>query len=135
MIRLLGYAGVTGNDLDFVFVIRALYVNERPFFVFLGNAGVYHQLQEYEQKIFGSLENQAAFGMPVFSSPVLPSVSFNYPKPSDSVQIPAFNFSGAASIFARPDIGVPPQEFTFGAAAHASDIHLNSNQNPNSNMD
>ncbi|KAL3363807.1 hypothetical protein AABB24_012843 [Solanum stoloniferum] len=99
------------------------------------NQGVYHQLQEYEQKIFGSLENQAAFGMPVFSSPVLPSLSFNYPKPSDSVQIPAFNFSGATSIFARPDIGVPPQEFTFGAAAHASDIHLNSNQNPNSNMD
>ncbi|KAL3332750.1 hypothetical protein AABB24_033017 [Solanum stoloniferum] len=96
--------------------------------------GVYHQLQEYEQKIFGSLENQAAFGMPVFSPPVLPSLSFNYPKPSDSVQIPAFNFSGATSIFTRPDIGVPPQEFTFGAA-HASDIHLNSNQNPNHNMD
>lgn len=106
----------------------------KPFSYFLVNAGVYHQLEAYEQKMFGSLENQPAFGMPVFSSPVLPSLSFNYPKPSDSVQIPAFNFSGATSIFARPDIGIPPQEFTFGAA-HTSDIHLSSNQNPNSNMD
>ncbi|CAN4109925.1 unnamed protein product [Withania somnifera] len=97
------------------------------------NQGVYQQLQEYEQKIFGSLENQPASFMPVFSSHV-PSLSFNYPKPSDSVQIPAFNSSGTTSIFARPVFGVPTQQFTFGAAhnqRNASESLLISNQNPN----
>ncbi|KAJ8568558.1 hypothetical protein K7X08_028091 [Anisodus acutangulus] len=40
------------------------------------NQVVYQQLEEYEQKIFGSLENQPASAMPVFSSPVS-SFSFN----------------------------------------------------------
>ncbi|KAJ8554565.1 hypothetical protein K7X08_025243 [Anisodus acutangulus] len=99
------------------------------------NQVVYQQLQEYEQKIFGSLENQPASAMPVFSSPV-PSFSFNYPKPSDTVQVPAFNDSGATSILAGPGFGVPPQEFTFGAAApnqrntSESDIAMDGSWNP-----
>lgn len=98
------------------------------------NQGVYQLVQEYEQKIFGSLENQPASVMPVFSSPV-PSFSFNYPKPSDSVQIPAFNSSGATSIFTRPVFDVPPQEFTFGASHNQRNVSENlliSKQNPNS---
>ncbi|XP_009616723.1 protein-tyrosine-phosphatase IBR5-like [Nicotiana tomentosiformis] len=98
------------------------------------NQGVHQQLQEYEQKIFGPLENPLASAVPVFSSPV-PTFSFNYPNPSDSVQVPAFNNSGATSIFARPVFNIPPQEFTFGAAHNqwnASGSHLNSNQNPTS---
>ncbi|PHT43156.1 Protein-tyrosine-phosphatase IBR5 [Capsicum baccatum] len=97
------------------------------------NQGVYQQLQEYEQKIFGSLENQPASVMPVVPSPV-PSFTFNYAKPSDSVQIPAFNSSVATSISAHPAFAVPPQEFTFGAADNQRNVLDNlliSNQNPN----
>ncbi|KAM3301525.1 hypothetical protein P3S67_016027 [Capsicum chacoense] len=97
------------------------------------NQGVYQQLQEYEQKIFGSLENQPASVMPVVPSPV-PSFTFNYAKPSDSVQIPAFNSSVATSISAHPAFAVPPQEFTFGAAHNQRNVLDNlliSNQNSN----
>ncbi|KAM3221805.1 hypothetical protein P3L10_021075 [Capsicum annuum] len=96
------------------------------------NQGVYQQLQEYEQKIFGSLENKPASVMPVVPSPV-PSFTFNYAKPSDSVQIPAFNSSVATSISAHPAFAVPPQEFTFGAAHNQRNVLDNlliSNQNP-----
>ncbi|XP_059662923.1 protein-tyrosine-phosphatase IBR5 [Cornus florida] len=66
---------------------------------------VYQQLQEYEQKIFA---------MPVLQSTGVPSFSFGFPKPNDSVPIPAFNSIGATSIFARPTLDMG-HEFTFGA--------------------
>ncbi|MFQ6660682.1 hypothetical protein Gotur_029101 [Gossypium turneri] len=72
----------------------------------------YQQLQEYEQKLFGSCDNSNLAGAPSFN--------FGVSNPSDPlplpVPIPAFNNLGATSIFARPPpFEVPPHGFTFGA--------------------
>ncbi|MCD9639684.1 protein-tyrosine-phosphatase [Datura stramonium] len=94
---------------------------------------VYQQLQQYERKIFGSLENQLSPIMPSFSSPVA-SFNFGFPKPSDPIPAPAFINSSAPSLFSRPVFEVPPQGFTFGASHNqhtASQSPLNANQNPN----
>ncbi|KAL2482165.1 Protein-tyrosine-phosphatase IBR5 [Forsythia ovata] len=74
---------------------------------------VYQQLQDYEQKIFGSTENNVS--MPSFSPSSLPSFSFGFPKPNDPlVPVPIFNNSGATSIFSHQPFDIP-QEFSFGA--------------------
>ncbi|PPR92817.1 hypothetical protein GOBAR_AA27857 [Gossypium barbadense] len=72
----------------------------------------YQQLQEYEQKLFGSCDNSNLAGAPSFN--------FGFSNPSDPlplpVPIPAFNNLGATSIFARPPpFEVPPHGFTFGS--------------------
>ncbi|XP_044503297.1 protein-tyrosine-phosphatase IBR5-like [Mangifera indica] len=74
---------------------------------------VYQQLQEYEQKIFGSID---AGNPPVpFFPSALPSLTFGFTKASDPVTVPAFSSSfGTASIFSGA-LNIPPQEFTFGA--------------------
>ncbi|XP_016470256.1 protein-tyrosine-phosphatase IBR5 [Nicotiana tabacum] len=94
---------------------------------------VYQQLQEYEQKILVSLENQPCLVMPAFPSHVT-SFNFGFPKPSDPIPAPAFNNSSAPSLFARPGFDIPTQEFTFGAAHNQGNVSqspLSANQNPN----
>ena len=78
------------------------------------NVAVYKQLQEYEQKIFGSIDpgNPA---LPVFAPTGLPSFSFGFPRVNDAVPVPAFSNVGATSIFTRPPLDIPLHEFTFGA--------------------
>ncbi|KAK9285259.1 hypothetical protein L1049_024449 [Liquidambar formosana] len=111
------------------------WVKERRPSVDLSQA-VYQQLQEYEQKIFGSVEN-SIFIPPVFPSSGAPSFSFGFPRTYDPVPVPAFNSIGAPSIFARPALGIPPHEFTFGAGQaqqNMSESPLSGHtQNPNSN--
>ncbi|KAL7212320.1 hypothetical protein ACSBR2_015075 [Camellia fascicularis] len=51
---------------------------------------VYRQLQEYEQKIFGLIENNTGV-LPVFTSSAVPSFSFGFPKPNNPAPLPAFN--------------------------------------------
>ncbi|CAN4094213.1 unnamed protein product [Withania somnifera] len=91
------------------------------------NQDVYQQLQEYEHKILGSLQNQPSPIMPSFSSPV-PSFNFGFPKPSDPIPAPAFNSSTAPSIVSWPAFEVPSQGFIFGATHNQ---HNDANQNPN----
>ncbi|KAL0301747.1 UNVERIFIED_CONTAM: Protein-tyrosine-phosphatase IBR5 [Sesamum radiatum] len=79
------------------------------------NQDVYQQLQAYEQKIFGSIEN-SGIAMPNLSPSSLGSFSFGFSRPNDPpVPVPVFSNIGGASIFSRPQFGIPPQEFTFGA--------------------
>lgn len=75
---------------------------------------VYQQLQEYEQKLFGSSDSSNPH-LPTFSLAGAPSLNFGFLKPNDPVSVPAFNNLGATSIFARPPLEIPPHEFTFGA--------------------
>ncbi|KAL7000002.1 protein-tyrosine-phosphatase [Sarracenia purpurea var. burkii] len=97
---------------------------------------VYQQLQEYEQKIFGLTETSCSV-LPVFQSSSVPSFTFGFPKPNDPVSAPAFNSPGITSIFARPTLGIPPSEFTFGAGQApkntASDPFVENPPNLNSN--
>lgn len=88
-------------------------------FVFV-DVAVSQQLQEYEEKIFGSIDttNQTLAFPPVAA----PSFGFGFPKANNGVPIPAFNNVGAPSIFARPTLDIPPQEFTFGAGQTQSNI-------------
>lgn len=74
---------------------------------------VYQQLLEFEQKIFGSVDN-CSVTLPAFS-PGVPSFSFGFPKPNNPVLAPAFSKAGASSVFACPAYDIPPQEFIFGA--------------------
>ncbi|KAL7242966.1 hypothetical protein ACSBR1_015387 [Camellia fascicularis] len=61
---------------------------------------VYRQLQEYEQKIFGLIENNTGV-LPVFTSSAVPSFSFGFPKPNNPVPLPTFNNPIAPSTFAH----------------------------------
>lgn len=102
-------------------------------FVFV-DVAVYRQLQEYEEKIFGSIDSSNAT-LATFPPVAAPLFGFGFPKVNDGVPIPAFNNVGAPSIFARPTLDIPPQEFTFGAGQTQSNITgtpLNPNPpNPN----
>lgn len=94
--------------------------------------GVYQQLQEFEQKIFGSNDGGSSL-LSGFSSP---SINFGFPKINDSLQLPVFSTTGTPSIFSRaPD--VPPTEFTFGvgqAQKSVTGTPFNANPpNPNPN--
>lgn len=77
------------------------WVKERRSAVELTQA-VSQQLQEYEQKVFGSSETFPA-----------ESFSFGFAK-NDAVSMPAFSTGTGSSIFDRP-LEVPPQQFAFGA--------------------
>ncbi|KAJ0054669.1 hypothetical protein Pint_01923 [Pistacia integerrima] len=81
---------------------------------------VYQQLQEYEQKIFGSVDT----GNPPlpFVPSGLPSFNFGFTKANDPVPVPAFSSSfGTTSIFSGA-LNIPPQEFTFGAGQAEKNI-------------
>ncbi|XP_057509613.1 protein-tyrosine-phosphatase IBR5-like [Actinidia eriantha] len=95
---------------------------------------VYQQLQEYKQKIFGSIESSSP-SLPVFQSSGVPSFGFGFPIPNDPVPVPAFNNLGTTSIFANPILDIPPREFTFGAGQNnSSAVPIGENPpNPNSN--
>lgn len=94
---------------------------------------VHQQLQEYEQEIFGSVENS---GM---SMPNLSSLSFGFSKPNDTPLVPSsapvFNNTSTASVFARPSPDGPPQEFTFGAAPPPKDTPENIRSSNDISMD
>ncbi|KAK6134972.1 hypothetical protein DH2020_031256 [Rehmannia glutinosa] len=97
------------------------------------NQVVYQQLQEYEQKIFGSIEN-SGITMPICSSSSLPSFSFGFSRPIDPpIPVPAFNNTGGTSIFSRAPFDIPPQEFTFGAGQTLKSTTDDSKFNANSN--
>ncbi|KAG9160531.1 hypothetical protein Leryth_019485, partial [Lithospermum erythrorhizon] len=89
------------------------WVKERRPVVELSEA-IHQQLQEYEQKLYGSINNSSSSpGLPApffFSAIVMPGVA----EPSDSSPVPAFNSGSSTSIFARP-ISDVPRAFTFGA--------------------
>ncbi|CAK9134751.1 unnamed protein product [Ilex paraguariensis] len=104
------------------------WVKERRSSVDLTQA-TYQQLQEYEQKIYGPIENSNP-SLPIFSSAGMPSFSFGFSKPNDTVHVPAFNSPGATSIFARPILDIPPQEFTFGAGQAQSSSESSFASNP-----
>ncbi|XVE72477.1 hypothetical protein DITRI_Ditri11bG0042200 [Diplodiscus trichospermus] len=91
------------------------WVKERRSSVELSQA-VYQQLQEYEQKLFGSSDSSNP-ALPTFSPGGAPAFNFGFSKANDPVPVPvpAFNNLNATSIFARPPLEVPPHEFTFGA--------------------
>ncbi|XP_030931713.1 protein-tyrosine-phosphatase IBR5 [Quercus robur] len=90
------------------------WVKERRPSVELSEA-VYKQLQEYEQKIFGSIDPGNPV-LPVFApTGVPPSFSFGFPKVNDPVSVPAFSNVGTTSIFARPPLDIALNKFTFGA--------------------
>ncbi|XP_073151590.1 protein-tyrosine-phosphatase IBR5 isoform X1 [Henckelia pumila] len=90
------------------------------------NQAVYQQLQEYELKIFGLLEN---------SSNAMPSFSFGFARPHDLpvAAVPTFNNIGGTSIFSRPSFDTPPQEFTFGAGQAQTSISKDSTLSTNTN--
>ncbi|XP_030459589.2 protein-tyrosine-phosphatase IBR5 isoform X2 [Syzygium oleosum] len=88
------------------------------------NEAVYQQLREYEQKIFGLMDG-CDVAPPVFPSLNAQPFSFGFPKVNDLVPPPAFNV-GAASIFSRPSLDIPPHEFTFGA----SQLHKSCHESP-----
>ncbi|CAM8943279.1 unnamed protein product [Rhodiola kirilowii] len=84
--------------------------------------GVLQQLQEFEQKIFGSVASNTAPPPPphppqLFSNPVSPPVfNFGFPKPNgQAAATPAFNTTGTTSIFSRPDLDITAHQFTFGS--------------------
>ncbi|XP_047341567.1 protein-tyrosine-phosphatase IBR5 [Impatiens glandulifera] len=101
---------------------------------------VNQQLQEYELKLFGLIENISPPALPTFQPEGMQSFTFGFSKPSDPLA-PVPTFGGlqnniTSSIFSRP-LDVSPLEFTFGAGqAHknASGSSYMANQtNPNSN--
>ncbi|KAL3509983.1 hypothetical protein ACH5RR_029384 [Cinchona calisaya] len=110
------------------------WVKERRASVDLTQA-VYQQLLEFEQKIFGSVDNSSPTLLTF--TPGVPSFSFGFPKPNDQVVIPAFSNAGVSSIFSRPAVDAPPQEFIFGAGQtqeSTSGSHFGTHQpDPNSN--
>lgn len=100
--------------------------------------GIYQQLQDYEQTVFGSLQESGAAtsttstmaAAAAFSSPpnTAPSFSFGFPKPSETASsVPTFNTAGATSLFSStpPLNNIIPQDFTFGAGRCTA-----ANQNP-----
>ncbi|GMI98543.1 DUAL SPECIFICITY PROTEIN PHOSPHATASE 1E, indole-3-butyric acid response 5 [Hibiscus trionum] len=88
---------------------------------------IYQQLQEYEQKLFGSSNNSGP-ALLAFQPAGAP-FNFGFSKADDPVPvpvpIPAFGNLGTPSIFARPPLEVPPHEFTFGAGQTQKSISEN----------
>ncbi|GAB4859381.1 Protein-tyrosine-phosphatase ibr5 [Ancistrocladus abbreviatus] len=84
---------------------------------------VYQQLQEFEQK----------FVTPLFPAQSTQPFSFGFPK-NDTILVPAFNSSGAPSIFDHAPLNIPPHELTFGAGQAAEKnpymVNPNSSDNP-----
>lgn len=102
------------------FLVPTVYISSLISFLLMVIA-VNQQLQEYEQKIFGSVDSSNAT-QPVFLPPAAPLFNIGFPKINDPVPVPAFNTVSAPSIFERPLPSVPPQEFTFGAIPAQKDI-------------
>ncbi|KAL2454229.1 Protein-tyrosine-phosphatase IBR5 [Abeliophyllum distichum] len=93
---------------------------------------IYHQLQEYEQQVFGSMQNTGV-SLPSFppSNPL--SFSFGFPKPNDpTVGVPSFNNISTTTIFSRPSFDVPHQ-FSFGAGQTAKSTSDESTFGTNTN--
>ncbi|XP_038713359.1 protein-tyrosine-phosphatase IBR5-like [Tripterygium wilfordii] len=93
---------------------------------------IYQQLQDYEQRIFGSIVGGNSFP-PVFTPAGLPSFNFGFPKVNDPIHVPAFS-SSTSSIFSHPPVDVSPQEFTFGAGQTQNNVSgspFNANLNSN----
>ncbi|KAF4368240.1 hypothetical protein CsatB_020102 [Cannabis sativa] len=82
---------------------------------------VSQQLQEYEQKIFGSIDNNTP-AQPIFQSVAAPLFNIGFPKINDPPPVPTFNTVSAPSIFERQPTSIPPNEFTFGAIPAQNDI-------------
>ncbi|KAL5581760.1 hypothetical protein UlMin_014202 [Ulmus minor] len=82
---------------------------------------VHQQLQDYEQKIFGSVNNSNPTP-PIFLPAAAPLFSVGFPKMNDPAPVPAFTTVNGPSIFERPPLSVPPHEFTFGAGLTQKDI-------------
>lgn len=95
------------------------------------DVGFYQQLQEFEHKIYGSVDTS---GPPLFgfSAPTPPPISFGYPKVNDpATPLPAFSNPGATSIFGQAPLNAPPTEFTFGAGQAQNSVITNPfNANP-----
>ncbi|XP_010270078.1 PREDICTED: protein-tyrosine-phosphatase IBR5 isoform X1 [Nelumbo nucifera] len=83
-------------------------------------SAVYQQLEDYERKIFGSIESAPT--LPVFSLSEAPSFAFSFPKTINPVPVPAFNLPAMTSIFDRPALSIPPHEFTFGAGQNEKKV-------------
>ncbi|CAI9759915.1 unnamed protein product [Fraxinus pennsylvanica] len=73
------------------------------------NQAIYQQLQEYEQKVFGSLET-SGISLPSFSPSNPPSFSLGFPKPND----PMFSFGAGQTQNSTP------HESTFSANTNVS---------------
>ncbi|GFP90891.1 protein-tyrosine-phosphatase ibr5 [Phtheirospermum japonicum] len=72
------------------------------------NQAIYQQLQEYEQKIVGSIENNESITMPIFSSSTSPSFNFGFSRPNDTpIPVPALNNSGGTSVFSQDRFDIP----------------------------
>ncbi|MBA0579384.1 hypothetical protein Gorai_021643 [Gossypium raimondii] len=96
------------------------WVKERRPSVDIGQA-VYQQLQEYEQKLYGS-SNSSNLALLSFQPGGAPlNFGFSEVKDPVPVPIPAFSNLGGASIFAH----LPPQEFTFGAGQTQKNLSEN----------
>ncbi|MED6125149.1 protein-tyrosine-phosphatase [Stylosanthes scabra] len=75
---------------------------------------VYQQLQEFENKLFGSIDG----GNSVLAGgfPSAGPINFGFPKISESApSLPAFTAPGTTSIFTRSPLDIAPGEFKFGA--------------------
>lgn len=94
--------------------------------------GALQQLQEYEQKLFGSIGNSTlSAGFPPPPGPS--SISFGFPKTNElPQQLPSFLSTTTPSIFARAPSDIAPSEFTFGAGQNVTGNPFNTNpSNPN----
>ena len=93
------------------------------------NIGVYQQLQEFEEKIYGRIDSGSSL-VPGFLPAAPPSISFGFPKINDPAQLPSFS-AGTPSIFARAPLDIAPTEFTFGAGQTQKNVAGNPfNANP-----
>ncbi|KAL3624662.1 Protein-tyrosine-phosphatase ibr5 [Castilleja foliolosa] len=96
------------------------------------NQALYEQLQEYEQKIFGTAENNNNNSIIANS----PSFSFGFPRPNDP-QLPAPVFNNntvGASTFSRGPFDLQPQDFTFGAGHTQKNTSDDTPFNTNTNI-
>ncbi|KAF9588799.1 hypothetical protein IFM89_016120 [Coptis chinensis] len=89
-------------------------VDLSPAFELLGQDAVNQQLQEYEQKIFGSAES---CHIPVGSVSSAP-FGYGFQKADDTNPVPAFGNLTTNSIFDQAALNIPPQDFTFGATRY-----------------
>ncbi|KAJ4817694.1 hypothetical protein LUZ62_030260 [Rhynchospora pubera] len=94
------------------------------------SSGAQQQLVEYEQQLFGPSTTAATAGatpfeqQPFVPAGTFPSLGFGFPKPPDSVPVPAFSQESAPSIFDRTEgSNGLPAEFTFGASRHPTETN------------
>ncbi|KAJ4764984.1 hypothetical protein LUZ62_075359 [Rhynchospora pubera] len=94
------------------------------------SSGAQQQLVEYEQQLFGPSTTAATAGatpfeqQPFVPAGTFPSLGFGFPKPPDSVPVPAFSQQSAPSIFDRTEgSNGLPAEFTFGASRHPTETN------------